>query len=134
MCQVTIPGGMPDNEGGLMPQYILLLHESPSDFSNFSPEETQQIIGEYVAWRSKIQAEGKYVGSNKLKDEGGRHVSIRNGKARVVDGPYAEAKEVMGGYFLINGANYDEAVETSKGCPHLKYNGWIEVREIDPVK
>jgi hypothetical protein len=105
----------------------------PSDFSNFSPEETQQIIGEYVAWRSKIQAEGKYVGSNKLKDEGGRHVSMRNGKARIVDGPYAEAKEVMGGYFVINAANYDEAVETSKGCPHLKYNGWIEVREIEPV-
>jgi len=116
-----------------MPQYILLLHETPSDFSNFSPEEVQQIFGEYFAWRSKIQAEGKYVGSNKLKEEGGRHVSMRNGKARVVDGPYAEAKEVMGGYFIIDAANYDEAVEISKGCPHLKYNGWIEVRETDPV-
>ncbi|HKQ76784.1 MAG TPA: YciI family protein [Blastocatellia bacterium] len=116
-----------------MPQYILLLHEAPSDFSNVSPEEMQQIIGEYTAWRRKIEAEGKYAGGNKLKDEGGRHVSTRNGKARVVDGPYAEAKEVMGGYFIITADNYDEAVETSKDCPHLKYNGWIEVREIDPV-
>ena len=113
MCQIKIYGRRPVTEGKHMPQYILLLREAPSDFSNYSPEETQQIIGEYVAWRSKIQAEGKYVGSNKLKDEGGRHVSMRNGKARVVD--------------------YDEAVETSKGCPHLKYKGWIEVREIEPV-
>ncbi len=116
-----------------MPQYILLLHETPSDYSNVSAEEMQEIIGEYVAWRRKIEAEGKFAGSNKLKDEGGRHVSMRNGKARVVDGPYAEAKEVMGGYFVINAADYDEAVKTSESCPHLKYGGWIEVREIEPV-
>jgi hypothetical protein len=133
MCQIKISGGKPGNQGEQMSQYILLLHEAPSDFSNFSPEEVQQIIGEYVAWRNKIKDEGKYVGSNKLKEEGGRHVSMRNGNARVVDGPYAEAKEVMGGYFIVNAANYDEAVEISKGCPHLKYNGWIEVREVDPV-
>jgi hypothetical protein len=97
MGQEKISGGEPDNQGEQMPQYILLLHEAPSDFSNVSPEEMQQIIGEYTAWRRKIEAEGKYAGGNKLKDEGGRHVSTRNGKARVVDGPYAEAKEVMGG-------------------------------------
>jgi hypothetical protein len=116
-----------------MPQYILLLHEAPSDFSNVSAEEMQQIIGEYVAWRRKIETEGKYAGSNKLREDGGRHVSMRNGKARVVDGPYAEAKEILGGYFIVSAADYDEAVETSKGCPHLKYGGWIEVREIEPV-
>jgi hypothetical protein len=116
-----------------MPKYMLLLRETPSDFSNLSAEEMQQVIGEYVAWRRRIEAEGKYAGGEKLKDEGGRHVSMRNGKARVVDGPYAEAKEVMGGYFVINAADYDEAVETSKGCPHLKYGGWIEVREIEQV-
>jgi hypothetical protein len=116
-----------------MPQYILLLHEAPSDFSNVSAEEMQQIIGEYVAWRRKIETEGKYAGSNKLREEGGRHVSMRNGKARVVDGPYAEAKEILGGYFIVSAADYDEAIETSKGCPHLKYGGWIEVREIEPV-
>jgi hypothetical protein len=116
-----------------MPKYMLLLHETPSDFSNVSAEEMQQVIAEYVAWRRKIEAEGKYAGGEKLKDEGGRHVSMRNGKARAVDGPYAEAKEVMGGYFVINAADYDEAVETSKGCPHLKYGGWIEIREIEQV-
>ena len=59
-----------------MPQFILLLHETPSDFSNVSAEEMQQIVGEYIAWRRKIEAEGKFAGSNKLKDEGGRHVAV----------------------------------------------------------
>jgi hypothetical protein len=122
-----------NHTGGQMPNFMLLLHESPSDFPNVSPEEMQQITGEYIAWRRKIEAEGKYVGSNKLKDEGGRHVSMRNGQARVVDGPFAEAKEVMGGYFIITAADYDEAVATSKSCPHLKFGGWIEIRETDPV-
>ena len=116
-----------------MPQFMLLLHESPSDFSKVSAEEMQKIIGEYIAWRRKIEAEGKFAGGEKLKDEGGRHVSMRNGMARVVDGPYTEAKEVMGGYFIIKASSYDEAVETSKDCPHLKYGGWIEVREIEQL-
>ena len=114
-----------------MSKFILLLHENPADFANVSAEEIERIIGEYTAWRRKIETEGRYEGSNKLKDEGGRHLSMRNQQLRVVDGPYAEAKEVMGGYFVINAANYDEAVEISKGCPHLKYGGWIELREIE---
>jgi hypothetical protein len=116
-----------------MPEFMLLLHESPSAFSNISPEEIQQITGEYIAWRRKIESEGKYAGSNKLKDEGGRHVSMRNGQPRVVDGPYAEAKEIMGGYFIVTAADYDKAVEISMSCPHLKFGGWIEIRETDPV-
>ena len=116
-----------------MAQFMLLLHESPTDFSNFSPEEIQRVIGEYTAWRLKLQEEGKLAGGLKLKDEGGRALSLRNGQVRLVDGPYAEAKEVVGGYFLIEAADYDDAVEISKGCPHLKYGSRIELREVDPL-
>jgi hypothetical protein len=116
-----------------MPNYMLLLHEQPSDFSQFSPEEIQAVIGEYIAWRKQIAADGKLVGGEKLKDEGGRHIAGVNGQMRVTDGPYAEAKEVLGGYFTIASANYDEAVEVAKGCPHLKYGGRIELREIESV-
>jgi hypothetical protein len=114
-----------------MSQFMLLLHENPADFSSVSAEEIQAIIKEYTDWRNKIESEGRLAGSNKLKDEAGRHLSSHNGKFRVVDGPYAEAKEVMGGYFIIKAANYDEAVESSKSCPHLKYGGWIDIREIE---
>ena len=116
-----------------MPNYLLFLHEEPMDYSQLSPEQIQAVIGEYVAWRHKIEAEGKYVGGEKLKDEGGKHLTGGSGGLRVTDGPYTEAKEVIGGYFAISAANYDEAVETASGCPHLKYGGRIELREIEPT-
>lgn len=116
-----------------MPNYLLLLHEEPMDYSQMSPEQIQAVIAEYIAWRHQIEADGKYVGGEKLKDEGGRHLFGTNGSLRVTDGPYTEAKEVIGGFFTISGANYDEAVKTASGCPHLKYGGRIELREIEPT-
>ncbi len=116
-----------------MAQFMLLLHERPTDFAGISPEEIQRVIGEYSDWRTKLQEEGKLAGGLKLKDEGGRELSLSNGRVRVVDGPYTEAKEVFGGYFLIEAADYDEAVEITKGCPHLKYGSRVELREVDPL-
>lgn len=115
-----------------MPNYILLLHEQPTDFSQLPAEQIQAVISEYVAWSKKIEADGKYVGGQKLKDEGGKRLSGFNGDFRVTDGPYTEAKEVIGGFFTISAASYNEAVEISKDCPHLKYGGRIELREIEP--
>jgi hypothetical protein len=116
-----------------MPQYILLLHENPASFTGVSPEELQKMFGEYKAWRGKIQADGVYVGGNKLRDEGGKHLSGSNGSLRVTDGPFAEAKEVIGGYFIISADSYEEAAKVSEGCPHLKFGGRIELREIEPT-
>ena len=116
-----------------MPNYMLLLHEQPMDYSQFSPEQIEAVIGEYIAWRKKIEADGKYVGSDKLKDEGGRHLVGTNGDFRVTDGPYAEAKEVIGGYYTISANDYEEAVEISRSCPHLKYGGRIELREVESL-
>lgn len=116
-----------------MPGYLLLLHEKPSDFSNLSPDAIQAVIAEYVEWSQKIAEQGKLVGGQKLKDEGGKHLSGFGDDFRATDGPFAEAKEVVGGIFTINAASYDEAVEVSKDCPHLKYGGRIEVREVEPT-
>jgi len=118
-----------------MPNYILMLHTTPTknDLSHFSPEQIQTVIGEYMAWSNKIKADGVYVGGNKLRDEGGKFLSGQNGSFRVTDGPFTEAKEVIGGYFTISASDYDEAVEISKDCPHLKYGGRIEIREIEPT-
>ena len=116
-----------------MPNYMLLLHEQPMDYSQFSPEQIEAVIGEYIAWRKQVETDGKYVGSDKLKDEGGRHLTGTDGDFRVTDGPYAEAKEVIGGYFTVSAADYDEAVEISKSCPHLKYGGRIELREVESL-
>ena len=116
-----------------MAQFMLLLHESPNDFAGLSPEEIQRVVGEYTAWRERLAAEGRLAGGLKLKDEGGRRLTRNGDGVRVVDGPWAEAKEVVGGYFLIEAADYDEAVEISKGCPHLVYSQAIELRQVDPI-
>jgi len=114
-----------------MAQFLLLLHDAPSDFEGMSAEDLESVIGEYVAWRENLESRNLLLGANKLADEGGKDLSLIDGKLRVVDGPYSEAKEVMGGYFLIEAVDYDEAVEFSAGCPHLKYGRRIELRQID---
>lgn len=116
-----------------MAQFMLLLHEAPVDFSQFSAEDIQHVVGEYVAWRHKVAADGNLVGGEKLKDEGGRQMVMQDGNLRVTDGPFAEAKEVIGGFFAIKADDYDHAVEIAGGCPHLKYGGRIEVRQVEEV-
>lgn len=113
-----------------MADYLLLLYDNALDFSEMSPEEMQKIIERYKAWGDSLEAAGKLIGSNKLVDEEGRVLRPDQGKVRVIDGPYSESKEVIGGYFAIRAADYEEAVEISRSCPHLEYEGTIEIREI----
>jgi len=70
------------------------------------------------------------VSSSKLADEPGKVMRPGKGKPRVTDGPYSETKEVLGGYYLIEAANYDQAIERIRDHPHLEH-GTIEVREVD---
>ncbi len=114
-----------------MGQFLLILHDEPADFEDFSPEQLQGVIAEYEAWRSELEAKGQLVGANKLCDEGGRVLTRVDDGVRVIDGPYAEAKEVIGGYFAVEADGYDSAIEIAKGCPHLTYGQRIELREID---
>ena len=116
-----------------MSQYLLLLHEGPNDNDGLSPEEIQRMIEEYRAWSQSMGQAGHLVSGNKLTNEGGRSLSGWAGEFSVTDGPWAEAKEVIGGLFHINAKDYDEAVKLSKTCPHLKYRGRLELRRIDLV-
>lgn len=113
-----------------MPEYMLLLHENPAAFEGLSPEEMQRIIQRYTAWADRMREAGRLVGSNKLTDGDGRVLTRGAGELRVLDGPYSETKEVIGGYFTLRAAGYDEAVDLARDCPHLEF-GTIEIREID---
>jgi len=110
---------------------MLLLHGPTKEMKGLSAEEIQSVIGEYFAWRNDMVAQDRLIGGDKLTDEGGRHLRNEGGQIRVTDGPYAEVKEALGGFFAISAEGYDEATEISKTCPHMKYGGWIELREID---
>jgi hypothetical protein len=116
-----------------MSQYMLLLHENPAELAGLGPDEVRAVISEYVSWGENLAASGKLLGNQKLKDEGGRHLVANGKQILVTDGPFAEAKEVLGGYFLVEARSYDEAVEIAKTCPHLKYHGRIELREVDEL-
>lgn len=114
-----------------MSKFMLILNDDPSAFRDVTPAQMQEIIQQYRAWTERIAKEGRLVHSEKLKDEGGKRIRKRGSALVVVDGPYAEAKEVVGGYYMIEAKNYADAVEVAKTCPHAHFGGTIDVREVD---
>jgi len=116
-----------------MPNFALLLHQSPKMLSDASPEEIQNILAKYGAWREELVKANKMRAGIKLGNYGGRHLRLQGGKVSVTDGPYSESQEVLGGLFMVEAADYDEAVKIAKTGPHLVEGNWIEVRAVDRV-
>ncbi|HTU46830.1 MAG TPA: YciI family protein [Bryobacteraceae bacterium] len=108
-----------------MPQYMLLLYSDPSGWDRLSPEEMQKALEKYIAWGQKAFVKG----SMRLAHDVGRVLRAKGGTPRATDGPYSETKEVLGGYYLIEAADYDEAVKRTLDHPQLEYGGTIEVRQ-----
>ena len=109
-----------------MSQFMLLLYDNPADCQKLSPEEMQKAIEKYVAWTKKPFM----VDSKRLAEDPGRVIRVQGGRTRTTDGPYSETKEVLGGYYTIEAANYDEAVQRALDHPHLEYGGTIEIRQV----
>jgi len=109
-----------------MPQFMLLLYEDPSGWQKLSPEEMQKAVEKYMAWTTKPFTKD----SKRLAPDPGRVIRSHNGKPRATDGPYSETKEVLGGFYLIEAANYDEAVKLALGHPHAEYGNTIEIRQL----
>lgn len=116
-----------------MPKFMLMLFDNPADYAGLSPQRMQEIVREYGEWAGRIAKEGKLVGGNKLSDEGGKVLSGKSPKSIVTDGPFAETKEVLGGYFIVEAADYDEAVAIARSCPHATYGVATHVRRIDEM-
>jgi hypothetical protein len=112
-----------------MPDFILLLRRQPGPPPAVSAEEAAAMTSDYTGWR----AEGRRKGGEKLTGDAGRVLSAANGRVTVTDGPYAESKELLGGFYVIAARDYDEACRIAESCPHLKYGGYIEIRQIDSV-
>ncbi len=116
-----------------MPQYMLILHDDLAALSRISPDEMQRVVAKYMEWSQKVAKSGHLRGGEKLRDDGGKNLTAPGGKLVVRDGPFAEAKELVGGYFLIDAKDYDAATKLSADCPHLALGGRIELREIEPM-
>ena len=112
-----------------MPKFVLFLRDDGRwNPQAMSPGEMQAIIKRYSEWRAKTTP----ALGHKLHDGQGRVMRKNDGALKVSDGPFAEAREVMGGLFVIEADSYDEAIEIAKDCPHLDF-GTIEIRQIQPV-
>jgi len=109
-----------------MPQYMLLLHGEPAIWMKLSPEEMQKATEKYFAWTKKPFTRD----SKRLADDPGRVIRTVAGKPKATDGPYSETKEILGGYYTIEAANYDEAVKLALEHPQLEYGGVVEVRQV----
>lgn len=107
-----------------MSQFMLVLHHNPAGRANLSPEEMQKSLEKYMAWTKKPFT----VAAQRLAPDAGK--VIRDQGRKISDGPYSETKEVFGGYYLIEAADYDEAVQRALTHPHLEYGGTVEVRKL----
>jgi len=107
-------------------EYMLLFRGAQWD-KGLSPEEIQNIMGQWNAWFERLTLQGKVKGAHPLEREG----KIVYGKGRTVaDGPFAESKEAIGGYFLLQLDDFNEALEIAKECPALEYGVTVEVRPV----
>src|SRR5438128_11621585 len=110
------------NQNGYM-----LLFRGNDWYKSLSPEETQKVTDQWMAWFRRLTDQGKAVAGNPLEREG----KIVPGRNRVVsDGPFAESKETIGGYFLLKVNTLDDAVGIAKDCPGLPYGIRVEVRPV----
>jgi hypothetical protein len=104
----------------------MLIFRGTDWYKGLSSEEMQQVGDKWMAWFKGLMASGEAVAGNPLEREG-KIV----GKNRVVsDGPFAESKETIGGYFLLKVNTMDEALAIAKDCPGLPYGIRVEVRQV----
>ena len=112
------------------PEFILFFRDSNWD-KGLSPEETQNALSKFIGWMEELTSKGILKAGQPLEHEG-KLVSGKRGK-NVADGPFAESKEAVGGYFLLQVDDLDAAVEIAQGCPLLEFNSVIEVRPVAAV-
>ena len=113
-------------------KYMLLIHEDEKAFQALSETDRQAIYAEYRKFSEEIAASGNYVGGSELQPTStATSVKIRNGKRLVTDGPFAETREQLGGYYLVEANDLDEAIALAARIPSAR-TGTIEVRPLMP--
>ena len=111
-------------------QYLLLIYGNEQAMTSLPAEEVTKMTAAYMAYAQAAQSAGVLQGANRLKrTNSASTVRAPGGKTQVLDGPYAETKEQLAGYFLIDVPNLDEALSWAARCPGAAY-GAIEVRPI----
>jgi hypothetical protein len=113
------------NEKTTTSEYLLLFRGT-NWHKGLSPQEIQQNLARFTAWFERLKDEGRFKSGHPLV-HGGKIVA---GKNAVTDGPFAESKEAIAGFFIIRADSLEQAVDLAKSCPGLEYGQTVEVREI----
>ena len=94
--------------------YMLLIHDDPSAWTGMSEEQVNAVMGEYFAYSDAIRKEGIFVAGDALQGRDSAHtVRVRDGERIVADGPFAETKEIVGGYYVVDCATLDQAIDAA---------------------
>lgn len=111
-------------------QYLLMLYADESGWDKMTPEQQQQGYAAYMAYTEALKAAGAHKGSNRLRPVStATTVRTANGKPQVLDGPYIDSKEQLGGYYLIDAPDLDAAIAWAARCPGAGH-GIVEVRPV----
>ena len=111
-------------------QYMLLIYAEPGRWESLSEDERKDVYARYEAFAGELRESNALVGGAELQSvTSATSVRVRDGETQVTDGPFAETKEALGGYFLIEAESLDEAIEWAARIPSAR-DGSIEVRPV----
>ena len=111
-------------------KYLLLIHDEERAWGKLNDAEQQEIMRDYGEFTEQIKASGQYLGGFQLHPtSAATSVRVRNGQRLVTDGPFAETREQLGGYYLVEAKDLDEAIALAARVPSARM-GTIEVRPV----
>ena len=111
-----------------MTTYLLAIYENEQAWAKVTDKEREQLMGEYFSFTESIKKSGNFAAGEALQPTAtATTVRVRDGKRLTTDGPFAETKEQLGGFYLVKAKNLDEAIAIASRIPSARY-GSIEVR------
>ena len=111
-------------------KYLCLIYDDESKWGTMPAKEAEAMMGEYFAFTEGIKRSGHYIGGEALQPtQTATTVRVRNGKVSTTDGPFAETKEQLGGYYLIEARDLNDAIQVAAKIPSARI-GTVEVRPI----
>jgi hypothetical protein len=115
-----------DNVNSGATSEYMLLFRGTDWHRNLSPEQMQTVMTQWKAWFDRLTNQGKLKAGQPLMNEG----TIVSGKKGRIDGPFAESKEAIGGYFLLQVSSFEDALAIARECPGLEHGVKVEVRPV----
>jgi hypothetical protein len=108
-----------------MKKFVLLI-KGEDRWAQLSPAEMQETVQKYSAWAAKLRSESRLVDAEGLSRDG----CVLVGGDVITDGPFPETKEMIGGYYIYQASDLEEATHIARECPALAYGGKIELRQV----